>query len=733
MRATIFFLTFVIFAAALVLRVDQVMFSDKLASSETQSRAQMSSLSPALATEIRGLKDTLSLSSNEIEQSPGGEYSAARPYSRFQMVAKLQPPNPKEGKTEWQIQSSFFLEKSAVKSWASPYITLALKTVQASDVRPGAAQFYSLMDPQRKPFLLMLTNASGTWYAGILGPETFQALMDRQKGQKSTVFVVNTQGQALAHTTQEYIGSLLTEDPLVAELMKSSTGSGFGSFVDLKGESVQGLYEQVENSNLYAVITTPVKVLVAGRDSTRMQLGLLGAGLALIGLAIFFFSDRGAPAAAPAQKLPPVMAPGIPAAGSVSTAHLTGGGDKMKAYVQVASSLSHELKAPLTSILGNAQLATSQIQEEAPKEYLRKIEKEARIARDIIQKLLTFAGEDKVSSQKVSLDTAVNKALKNVEGRILAKGIKLQKNFQTVPAFNMPVDLVVRAIENVLLNAIEAMERAPKKELKVTLVGEDKNVLLTIEDTGEGIDSENLPKVLDPFFTTRSGTQHVGLGLSTAMGIFKEVSGEIQITSELGRGTKVHVRFETEKISTSSGIILGPSLKPASHVQTPLVASDEGGFKIKEAQPAPLDPLLVDNTIERLIEGDVPDMPPPPEDAFKVDMTAEVLKAPRAPKSDGSEEPPKQDEAPGFDSFSLELEPAESPYAPLPDAIQPDESAVVKPAPAAKTSAAPQAQAAAPAGNFSAKIDKPKIDLKKKASRVDNEAPVTVRKPGARS
>ncbi|MGZ5280002.1 MAG: hypothetical protein ACXWC9_08675, partial [Pseudobdellovibrionaceae bacterium] len=174
MRATIFFLTFAVFVAALVLRVDQVMFGDKLALGESQARAQMASISQALSSEIQGLKDILNLSFAEIEQSKG-EYSVGRPYSRFQMVAKLLPPNPKEDRREWQIQSSYFLEKSSAKAWATPYITLALKSVLPSHVRPASATFYSLMDPQRKPFLLMLYNASGNWYSGLLGAEAFQA------------------------------------------------------------------------------------------------------------------------------------------------------------------------------------------------------------------------------------------------------------------------------------------------------------------------------------------------------------------------------------------------------------------------------------------------------------------------------------------------------------------------------------------------------------------------------
>ncbi len=740
MRATIFFLTFAIFVAALVLRVDQVIFGDKLASGEAQSRVQMASMSQALSSEIQALKDILILSFNEIERGKG-DFSAGRPYSRFQMLAKLAPPNPKEDRREWQIISSYFLEKSAAKNWATPYITLALKSVMPNDVRPAGAYFYALMDPQRKPFLLMLYNSSGSWYSGLLGSETFQALMDRQKGQRSTVFIVNLQGQALAHTTQEYIGSLLTEDPLVNELIKSSVGSGFGSFKDLKGESIQGLYEQIENTNLYAVITTPVKVLSAGRDSTRLQLVLLGVGLGLIGLAIFFFTDRGESSAQAQAKLPPVVAPATPVPASVNSTQTPQGADKMKAYVQVASSLSHELKSPLTSILGYSQLAMNQMPEGGPKEHLQKIDAEARSVREIIQKLLIFAGEDKMPSQKVSLEMVVGKALKNLEGRLLSKGIKVIKNFQPVPAFTMPVDLVVRAIENVIMNSIEAMERAPRKELSLGLKLEGEQILLSIDDTGEGIAAPNMGKVFDPFFTTKGNAQHVGLGLSTALGIFKEISGEMQMDSEQGQGTKTLIRFSPEQMQTADALTASPPIAAPSAVAAPTLKAPTNAPSFPLPPPAaapaaaakpvaapvkdsPMDSLLVDNTIERLIEGDVPDMPPPPDDGFGLDLSTEVLKAP--PKGKDPED------------TELLLDIPDVTEDVLPEEEHEELSLMVPPAPQAPPAPAPQAPVASPTPAapekpaFSAKIGKPKIDLKKKTSRVDEEVQINIRRPGER-
>lgn len=681
--STIFFITFVVFAAALIWRVDQIMSEDKLTSVDLQSRAQMLAIVHSLEMETQSLSDLMGLSYSEIELGKK-DFSANRPYSRFQMVAKLLPPNQREERREWQIVSNYFQEKTAVRSWALSYVGLVLKSIKVPDVKSGSANVYALMDPTRKPFLLLLVHdvghGNGNWYAGLMSASVFQGMMDRQKGQMSSLFVINSQGQALAHTTPEYVGSLLTEDPIVTEAIKMSGGSGSGTFKDLKGEPIRGFYEQVGVSNLFAVITTPLRALTKDRDRIRLQLGLMGFGFGLIGIAFFVFvykpEDSSLPAFAYSSPIPSgpqlVMAPKMGARSE---------------YVKVASALSHELKSPLTSILGHAQLAGHHILEPKAKEHLDKIESEARAARDIIQKLLTFAGEDKVVLQKEGLEQAVNKALKNIEGKILSKGIRLSKNIQAVPPFTMATDLIVKAIECILVNSIEAMERAPKKELNVSLTAEGSKIFLSISDTGEGISPKDLDKIFDPFFTTRSGGQHVGLGLSMAMGIFKECHGEIQVQSEMGQGTMVIVNLTPQEAAlpeapanvTPPASVLKVPPRAAALTLAPAPIPIVAGNSTSDELTMDLESLLVDRSIENLIDDQDDEM----LISKKVDDTVSL---PPVPAPDFSDE--ETVDLGNFQQSQLKSGP-------------------------------------------SSKVDKPKIDFKRKTTKLDQFVAV-VRKPGSK-
>lgn len=685
----IFLIFFGVFVGALVYRVDQLFYADKLSWSEAQSRSQMSAVVHGLEVDLNSLQTMLTLSFSELESNQSS--LTDQPFERFEMMAKILPPNSAEGKTDWQMVTAFFRNQSEVQKWAQSYATLALKTIKPTEIKKGSSGVFTILDPARKPFILMVTHGPGNWYAALMKPQVFQKLMDRQKGLKSELFLVNRQGQTLGHITAEYVGSLLSEDPMVKEIVQAATTTGGGVFKNLKGERVQGFYEQIGNSNFYAVITTPMKELLKGREDLKMQLILLGGGLCLIGLAIFFVAYKPEkeneilrPSAAPQAiaPAPVVTAPAMTSSSRpISSLPANGGAsvqEKMQAYKTVASSLSHELKNPLTSILGHTQLAKTQ-GEGSLKEHLAKIEEEAREARDLIQKLLVFTGEDKSKTTRTSLQSVLTRSLKAVEGRMTTKGIRLNKDLKDVPEFDMATDQMSRAIENVLVNAIEAMERAPQKNLGVKLWSEGKEVFLEIQDSGEGISPQNLEKIFDPFFTTRSG-QHVGLGLSTSLGIVRAFHGDIRVKSEVGKGTTIEIKFsplEVTQAPEAPAKVPSVTIPKANQPFSDELTQDIHAKTIEESVPehtVALDPILIDESVESMIDED------PLADKKVSEIQEEAL--PPAPADEFSDE-----KTVDIGTFQKQ--------------------------------------------GFTSKVDKPKIEFKKKAGRAE-QFQVQVRRPGDR-
>jgi signal transduction histidine kinase len=694
---TLFLITFTGLLAVLVWRLDQIVYQDKIEAVETQSRAQLSALVKAFESELQRAEGNLLLGYPQISQV-SQDYGNDFPYSMFLMISEL-----KFEDSAWKAVTPHYRSGSEAKKWGLAYSQLELAKIQAEKVPAGATRLSAIIDSKSQPHFLFLMNRQivnpkdsaqkrQAWFLGLTQTDFLQNVLDRQKGQSAEVFLTNLDGQALGHTEPDYIGKLLTEHPIVKEIQQNQAGSGSGFFSNLEGRKVQGFYEQIPNTNLYAVISQPTAPLIAQRDELRMQLILLGMGLALMGVGVLVVIYKPEKEIVriqppePAKKVSSAAVSPAPVASSPASLAVVPKAsenpeERLKAYRTVASSLSHELWGPLTTILGHSTAMKSALTGTDEYAKLEKIEEQSRVARDVVQKLLTFSGEDKPKNRTDKFEELINKAIKRVDGKILGKGIKLKKDFSSLT--NLVPEGLMRAIEALLANAIESLERAPSKEISLRGYAQGDHVILEIQDTGEGIEPQNLSKVFDPFFTSRGHGHHLGMGLSLALGLVREAQGEIEIESERGKGTTVKIKLPGVQAAETAEAKLNVVPKASPVLEVPKAALT------LETPPLTLEirpqnsPLLIDDTIEKMLDGEEPD-----------DLTAKKVE-----KLEGLDLPPLPE-----DEFVVAPQPALTPSQPTP---------VSTPA-------------------FSSKIDKPKIELKKKDSKLSH-VEVSIRRPGEKS
>jgi signal transduction histidine kinase len=130
-----------------------------------------------------------------------------------------------------------------------------------------------------------------------------------------------------------------------------------------------------------------------------------------------------------------------------------------------------------------------------------------------------------------------------LQQQLESQGIQLHKELQ-------PQELVLfgdqTQIEQVLINlmhnAIQALEEAPQKEIHLKgFIDEAGKIILEVTDSGKGIEEEALGKIFIPFFTTKQ--KGSGIGLSLSKQIMRRHKGNIQVRSELGKGTSVKLIF----------------------------------------------------------------------------------------------------------------------------------------------------------------------------------------------
>lgn len=245
--------------------------------------------------------------------------------------------------------------------------------------------------------------------------------------------------------------------------------------------------------------------------------------------------------------------------------------EKTEAFRQVAAALGQEMRSPLASILGFSQMVLSKTQDPDVVQAVESILREARSSRDVLEKLVTFTGEMSTEKTEAKVEGPIMQALKNLDGKITQKGVKIEKDFKTTTPWPMASLDLVKAFENVIMNAIEAMERMPEKILKISAWEAADGLHVMFADTGEGIDNENVQKVFDPFFTTRSFAQHVGLGLPVVVGILKEHNARVQMQSQRGKGTQVELIFAPNAMASS---VSAPVPKAPPPMRAPELPAD---------------------------------------------------------------------------------------------------------------------------------------------------------------
>lgn len=220
--------------------------------------------------------------------------------------------------------------------------------------------------------------------------------------------------------------------------------------------------------------------------------------------------------------------------------------EKMAGLGQLVSGIAHELNNPLTSIIGYSQLLLGR-RLTAPQEADgRLIHQEAERAARIVKNLLLFAREARPERRSVNLNEIVERtlALRNYELRV--ENIELSQDLapDLPPVVADPAQLQ-QVLLNLLVNAEQAIRQGSGEgSIRVrTRKTPRGRVSFEILDSGPGIPPEIIPRIFDPFFSTKPSGAGTGLGLSITCGIVKEHGGEIVVQSQLGHGAKFTVEL----------------------------------------------------------------------------------------------------------------------------------------------------------------------------------------------
>ena len=214
--------------------------------------------------------------------------------------------------------------------------------------------------------------------------------------------------------------------------------------------------------------------------------------------------------------------------------------DRLAALGQLSAGLAHELRNPLGTIRGSAEMLTRAVsgENEVAREVAGFISSEVDRANSLITRFLHFARPLELRPEVADLAQTVDRAIANVERE--APGIAFYKNYAPeIPPFRFDAELMERVLYNLILNAAQASPAGGAVTVK-TRAGAEMAEIAVI-DRGSGVDPAHLNTIFNPFFTTKP--EGVGLGLAIVAKIVDEHGGKISVESEKGRGSVFRVQL----------------------------------------------------------------------------------------------------------------------------------------------------------------------------------------------
>jgi PAS domain S-box-containing protein len=260
--------------------------------------------------------------------------------------------------------------------------------------------------------------------------------------------------------------------------------------------------------------------------------------------------------------------------------------DRMMSVGALAAGTAHEINNPLTYVQGNISFVLEelrtmreQFESEALEDLLEALDEAhegAERVRVIVKRLHAFSRADQEELRRIDVNKVINDAV-NMAYTEIRHRARLYKELNGGAVVLANEARLGQVVLNLLLNAAHALPegRAEQNFIRVTSRMEDSNVLVSVEDSGPGIPKEIVGRVFDPFFTTKPMGVGTGLGLSIAHSITCDLGGRLEVSSELGVGTRFTARLPACDADADGSQDLEPVERAPDRRARVLVIDDE--------------------------------------------------------------------------------------------------------------------------------------------------------------
>ncbi len=288
---------------------------------------------------------------------------------------------------------------------------------------------------------------------------------------------------------------------------------------------------------------------------------------------------------------------------------------KMETIGQLAGGVAHDFNNLLCIIRGNTQLALMKSDElrTEVREWLNQADSAAERAANLTRQLLALSRKQVLQSRPLNLNVVIENLTKLLK-RIIGEDIQLQCTCADwLPFVQADTSMMEQVLVNLVVNARDAMPRGGQLRILTEKTDVDEKharthpesrsgefVCMAVSDTGTGIAPEHLPRIFEPYFTTKEPGKGTGLGLATVYGIITQHQGWVEVSSAVGVGSTFKIFLPVIALSATVGAKETAEPKPRGGTETILIVEDdeavrkvsrrllEGfGYRIQEAASGP--------------------------------------------------------------------------------------------------------------------------------------------------
>jgi len=220
--------------------------------------------------------------------------------------------------------------------------------------------------------------------------------------------------------------------------------------------------------------------------------------------------------------------------------------ERLRTLGEVSASVAHKFNNLLAVTLGQAELLERDAS--SPQEGLEAIREAALEGRETVRRLQhftrsgVFREEPSWVEPRQAVEEVIASVLPTWKGRAQDEGVSYEvvTDYGPVPAIRVPISALTEVLQNLLLNAFEAMPKGG--QVRVRVRADFRHVLFAVSDDGEGISPVIRPRIFDPFFTTKPAPSS-GLGLSICLRVMLGLGGTVAVDTAPGRGSTFTVRL----------------------------------------------------------------------------------------------------------------------------------------------------------------------------------------------